>query len=273
MDAAELLRRNEVDAALSKLLDQVRGEPANPKFRVFLFQLACITGDWTRAKTQLDVAVSLDDGALLMGKIYGDAIACEAERRKVFAGEASPTIFGDPQPWMAELFEALRLDCRGDHAAAAALRERAFEAAPATAGRVDGQDCAWIADADSRLGPVLEVIINGRYFWLPFMRLSRLAIAPPTDLRDQVWMPAQFVLANGGETVGLILARYPGSEQSPDPLIRLARKTEWAEIGADTFQGRGQRMLATDVGDFPLMDIRLIELGDATITGQGTTHG
>jgi type VI secretion system protein ImpE len=273
MDAAELLRRNELDAALTQLLDQVRGEPANAKFRVFLFQLACVMGDWTRAKTQLDVAVSLDDGALLMGRIYGGAIACEAERRKIFAGEAVPTIFGDPQPWMAELYEALRLDCRGDHKAAAALRERAFDAAPASAGRVDGQACAWIADADSRLGPMLEVIINGRYFWLPFMRLTRLIIEPPTDLRDQVWMPVTFILANGGETAGLIPTRYPGSEQSPDPLIRLARKTEWTEIGGATFQGRGQRTLATDAGEFPLMDVRLIELDAAAPEAQDAARG
>jgi len=260
MDAAELLRRNELDAALAKLLDQVRGEPANAKFRVFLFQLACVTGDWKRAKAQLDVAVGLDDSAVLMGQIYGGALACEAERRKVFAGEAAPTIFGDPEPWMAELYEALRLNGRGDHGAAGVLRTRAFDNAPATPGRVNGQDCAWIADADSRLGPMLEVIINGRYFWLPFMRLSRLAIEPPSDLRDQVWMPVRLTFANGGETVALVPTRYVGSELSLDPLIRLARKTEWVEIAPETYQGRGQRTLATDEGEFPLMDVRTIEL-------------
>lgn len=258
MDAAELLRRNEVDAALAKLLDQVRAEPANPKFRVFLFQLCCITGDWVRAKNQLDVAVNLDPAALLMSQIYGGALACEAERRKVFAGDAPPTIFGEPQPWMAELYEALRLDCRGDHAAAASLRDRALDAAPASAVRVNDQECTWLADADSRFGPMLEAIINGRYFWLPFLRLGQVIIEPPADLRDQVWMPARFFFTNGGEAVGLIPTRYPGSEQDADPLIRLARKTAWTEVAPETFYGRGQRLLAADSGDFPLMDIRSI---------------
>jgi type VI secretion system protein ImpE len=273
MDAAEHLRRNELDASLAKLLDQVRSEPANAKFRVFLFQLACVMGDWTRAKTQLEVAISLDDGALLMGRIYGEAIAAEAERRKVFAGECPPAIFGKPQAWMAELCEALRLDCRGDFKAAAALRERAFDAAPASAGRIDGKLCAWIADADSRLGPMLEVIINGRYYWLPFLHLTRLTIAPPTDLRDQVWMPATIGLTNGGEAVALIPTRYPGSDQNAEPLIRLARKTAWTEIGADVFQGSGQRILATDEGEFPLMDIRSIELDEVATEEQGAPHG
>jgi type VI secretion system protein ImpE len=262
MDALELLRRNDAEGALAALLNQVRGNPADAKLRVFLFQLCCITGDWARAKTQLNVVTGMDDGALLMSRIYGDALTCAAERSKVFAGEAFPTIFGDPQPWMAELYEALRLDCRGEHAAAADLRDSALDAAPTSSGRIDGKDFSWIADADVRLGPMLEAIINGRYFWLPFIRIARITIEPPTDLRDQVWMPVKFVLVNGGETVGLIPTRYPGSERSADPLIRLARKTAWTEIAEGSQQGQGQRMLATDIDDFPLMDIRAIEIDE-----------
>src|SRR5437868_8435334 len=103
MDAAELLRGGELDAALARLLDQVRADPANPKLRVFLFQLSCITGAWSRAKTQLETALGMDSEAALMARVYGDALKCEDERRKAFEGEAAPTIFGEPQPWMAEL--------------------------------------------------------------------------------------------------------------------------------------------------------------------------
>jgi type VI secretion system protein ImpE len=263
VDAAELLRRGELDAAVARLVEQVRGDPANAKLRIFLFQLSCVTGAWERAKTQLDVALGIDRDALLMARVYSEALSCEEDRRKAFEGEAAPTIFGDPQPWMAELYEAIRLDRRGEHAASAALRARAYDAAPATSGQIDGQKFEWIADADSRLGPLLEVIVNGRYFWLPFLRITRIHIEPPNDLRDQVWMPAQFVLSNGGETVGLIPTRYFGSEKSTDPQVRLARKTDWVEIAAETFEGRGQRLLATDGGEYPVMDVRLVELDNA----------
>src|SRR5690242_1669290 len=266
MDAAELLRRNELDAALAKLLDQVRADPADAKYRVFLFQLSCVTGDWTRAAAQLKIAASLDQGALLMGRIYADALACEEERRKIFAGKAAPTIFGRPQSWMAELCEALRLDCNGEHAAASTLRARAFEAAAVVGGRIDGREFGWIADADSRIGPMLEAIINGRYFWVPFTHLARVNIEAPSALRDQVWMPANFVFVNGGESAGLIPTRYAGSEESPDALIRLARKTEWLEMSPDTFRGIGQRMLTTDIDDFPLMDVRTVELSSLAAT-------
>jgi len=111
-----------------------------------------------------------------------------------------------------------------------------------------------------RLGPVLEAIVNGRYYWVPFARLSRVTIEAPSDLRDVVWMPAYLQFENGGESPALIPTRYPGSETSEDGAIRLARKTEWVESAPDVFCGLGQRLITTDGGEFPLMDIRTITI-------------
>src|SRR5262245_61714584 len=162
MNAAELLRSNDLDGALEKLSKEVRADPSNAKLRTFMFQLLCILGDWDRAKTQLEVAGGLDADAAVMRSVYSAALAAEQERGRVLAGESPPTIFGQPEPWMAQLYEALRLDQKGEHGAASELRQRALDEAPATAGSIDGQAFAWIADADSRFGPVLETIINGR---------------------------------------------------------------------------------------------------------------
>jgi len=107
---------------------------------------------------------------------------------------------------------------------------------------------------------VLEACVNGRYYWVPFSRLSKVTFDPPEDLRDFVWMPAQLTFANGGETVALIPTRYPDSQNSDDGLILLARKTEWKEAGTDRYYGMGQRVLATDAGDHDLLSLRTIEL-------------
>jgi type VI secretion system protein ImpE len=73
-------------------------------------------------------------------------------------------------------------------------------------------------------------------------------------------MPVTLTFANGGETVALIPTRYPGSDRSSDPRILMARSTEWTDRDGDTHIGLGQRLLATDQGEFPLMDVRDIEL-------------
>jgi type VI secretion system protein ImpE len=108
---------------------------------------------------------------------------------------------------------------------------------------------------------VCEAVINGQYYWVPFGRFSKVVIEAPADLRDLVWMPAQFHFANGGEAVGVIPTRYSGSEASADPLIRLGRRTDWVEGPAGVFSGLGQRVLTTGDGDHPLLDVRTILVG------------
>ena len=140
------------------------------------------------------------------------------------------------------------------------VRAEAFDEAPATAGTWNGSRFEWIADADSRLGPVLEVMLTSGYYWVPLHRIRRIHVDAPTDLRDVVWMPAQFTWANGGEAIGLIPTRYVGSETSPDARIRLSRMTQWAEPSPGVYMGEGQRLLATDAGEYALMDTRVVEL-------------
>ncbi len=223
-------------------------------------------GQWDRALTQLNVAGELDASTLAMVQTYREALLCEGLRADVFAGKRSPVVFGKPEQWVALLLESLSLLANGQYAKSQDVRNQAFELAPATSGVIgdpsspDSEAFEWIADADARMGPMLEAIINGRYYWVPFNRIQSIKIEAPEDVRDMVWMPAYFTWANGGETVGLIPTRYPGSEESEDKLIRIARKTIWQELENGVYQGMGQRMLTTDVGEYPLMDLRLITL-------------
>ncbi len=261
MLAEQSVREGRIEEALAELQQQVRKAPDNAEYRVFLFQLLCVMGDWERARTQLKVLGELSAGSAPLVHVYGTAITCELLRREVFAGAKTPLILGEPLPWVALLLQGLTEAAQGRGAAAAALRAEALEKAQAVAGAIDGQSFDWIADADSRLGPVCEAVIDGRYYWVPFERLRSIALEAPSDLRDVVWMPAQLGLANGGQTAALIPARYPGSEADSDGLIRLGRKTEWDEVSPDTFHGRGQRMFATAGGEYALLSVRRIELG------------
>jgi type VI secretion system protein ImpE len=256
LDARELLRDGEIDAALKALQAQIRSEPANAKLRVFLFQLLCVNGNWDKARTQLELAGEMDAGTLGMVQVYREAMLNEALRTEVFAGRKTPLVFGDPQQWIALLLEALRLTGIGEAAKGQALRAEAFEQAPASGGRLNGKPFEWLADADSRLGPVLEAVVNGRYYWIPIGHIAEIKIEEPEDLRDLVWTPAQLKWTNGGDAVGLIPTRYPGSESSADPNVRLARRTDWSELSSDCYVGVGQRMFATDAGEYPLMEVR-----------------
>ena len=259
-------------AALARLQEDVRARPADAKLRVFLFQLLCVLGQWERALNQLKVASEMEPLALPMAQMYGDAVRCEAVRDAVFDGRKSPMILGEPDQWLALLIESRLRSGRGESEQAEDLRRRAFEDAPASSGEVNGTAFEWIADADSRLGPVMEAIINGRYYWVPFARLAKVTFEAPEDLRDMVWMPAQLLFANGGESLALIPTRYPGSESSPDGAIALARKTEWQPFAEDAYAGLGQRLFATDAAEIPMLDVRTMTLHADAPTGDAD-HG
>ena len=259
MNPHELINQGKLVAALAALQDLVRKDPSNAKYRIFLFQLLCVLGQWNRALTQLNVAGELDAANLPMVQTYREAIQCEALRNEVFSGARAPLIFGRPQPWLVLLLEALKADAIGELARAAVARASAFDAVPAGSGSIDGQRFEWLADADQRLGPVLETVVNGRYFWIPMQRISRIEFDAPVDLRDAVWTPASFTWSNGAQTVGLIPTRYNGTTGSSDEALRMARRTEWIDEGPLSGQGLGQRMLVSDAGEYALMDVRLIE--------------
>lgn len=274
--AAELLKAGDPTAALKALTDEVRARPGDAKHRVFLAQLLCVLGQWERALNQLTVAAELDALALPMKQMYGEAIRCEGLRAAVFAGTRSPMVFGQPDEWLALLIESLLRRGRGEHALAAQLRERAFDAAPAIAGTLDGAPFEWLADADMRLGPVLEAFVNGKYHWIPFARLARVRLDPPEDLRDCVWLPAQLQFENGGEALALVPTRYVGSESSADGLLQLARKTEWQQLELEVWTGLGQRVFGSDAGDHAMLDVREIvftQRGDAEAADAAHTDG
>lgn len=257
--AQDYLKAGDLAGALAELQNAVRARPDDAKLRIFLFQLLCVMGDWNRAVAQLKVCAQLEASALPMAQTYREAIICEVFREKVFSGEKEPLIFGKPSEWMALIVQSQQALAGGQFEQAATLREQAFDAAPTTSGDADGQDFEWIADADMRFGPVLEIIINGKYFWMPFSALASLRLDPPADLRDTVWTAASLTLHNGGELVGLIPTRYPGTVENGDDAMRLARATEWRDVGHETFLGLGQRLLTTEHGDLPIMDVRNLQ--------------
>ncbi len=267
MEAQEHVRAGDVNAALNALQDQVRAEPSEARHRVFLFQLLSILGQWDRALTQLNVAGEMDAANLGMAQVYRQALAVESMREEVFAGKRTPLIFGDPEQWIALLFEALKLSAAGEIAQSEDLRGEALELSPATSGRLNDREFEWIADADSRMGPMIEAIINGRYFWVPFNHVWEMRIDEPEDLRDLVWVPAEFKWTNGGEAVALIPARYPGSEGSDDPRVQLGRMTTWEDHGNDFYTGLGQRMLATDAEECPILDVRNVVIDQPDAAG------
>jgi type VI secretion system protein ImpE len=159
---------------------------------------------------------------------------------------------------MAGMVDAVRLIANGKGDAARNGRDAALEGAPETPCEVNGEAVDWLADADSRLGPIIEAFIEGKYLWVPMQRIRSVAFGKRTHVLDAIWAPADFEWTNGGTAEGLIPVRYPGSESHPDAMVKVGRSTEWSEPVEGYAVGSGHRVYATAERDYPLADLKAI---------------
>ncbi len=259
MDTLAAIKEGRLDEALASVKDAVRNAPTDGRQRSVLFQIYCLQGNWEGAKTQLELVGNFDVEASMWVGVCEKLLVCETERRMVFEGRQPPTLFGKPPEWVGGMIEAFRLGLEGKWAAAAASQTQALEAAPATAASLNGQDVAWVADGDSRLGPLLEAYIGGKYYWIPFEHIRKFSLRPRTHLMDAVWAPADFVWLNEGQTAGYIPVRYSASEKSADPQIVLGRKTEWREEADHFFCGLGHRTFITSEAELGLGEVKSVQ--------------
>ncbi len=243
-----LLREGDLDGARAALVDIVRAKPGDDTARMFLFQLLCVTGEWDKARKQLQALAQVAENAQMLAATYNQAIDAELIRADVFAGKADMPVLVGMGGWIEGVAKAISLSAKGDHAQAEALRDEAFGQAPDTPGSLDGQAFEWIADADMRFGPTFEAIVAGRYGLVPFDAVASITSEGPQDLRDTVWYPVQLALKSGQSIAAFIPARYPGSEASSSSAIRLGRQTDWVDAqGAEA--GIGQRLWSLSEGD------------------------
>lgn len=265
---------------------QIRAQPAAAAHRWALFQLLCVMGHWERAVQQLQVYAQLDPQQAPAAQACRDLIRAERRRAQVLTGRARPGFVFDAPSWIEGLLEALQLTATGQLDEADLVRERALDQAPLVPARSAdrGADLQldWIADSDSRLGPVCEVITAGHYRWLPFSDIAAWRIERPSMLLDLVWAPCTLTLTDGSAMPGFMPARYSGSENPQGDsrehdAIRLGRSTSWQDTGRTGVIALGQKTWTTSAGDLSIFELTKAEFGDRATdrepVQQDGTHG
>jgi type VI secretion system protein ImpE len=229
MSARELYQAGKLDAAVQALVAELRDNPADARRRTFLFELLCFAGEYDRAEKHLAVLAGDGPDAATGALLYRAALAGERTRGELFAKAEFP-----PAP------------------APCAIR-----------GTLNGKPFESLEDADPRIGARFEIFAAGDYLWLPMMHVSSIRMEAPKRLRDLLWAPA--LIRTGpafqGKELGEVLAPVlsPFSFRHADDAVRLGRATVWEERenGGIPF---GQKMLLVDGEDFPLLEVRDIEI-------------
>lgn len=253
-----LIKEHSLAQLLTDTEAKIRAQPMDMDSRWVLFQVLCLMGQWSRALRQLPMAIEgISLGAKqieLVADGYRRLITAELARHEVFGGMRVPEFDGEASTWMLALAEALALENLGNQTAADARRQAGLEDAPTVSGCCEQGQFTWLADADSRLGPVLEVLFEGRYLWLGLDQVRFFTILPPSRLIDLVWTPIAITLCAGQILLGHLPARYVDSENGSDAL-RLGHETLWHNQGETAVIGLGRKMWMSDVGEWGFFDL------------------
>jgi type VI secretion system protein ImpE len=256
MAGIELLKTGPLSAAIKQVADGVREKPADLAARTFYFELLCVNGDLDRAAKQLDV-LGAANPELGVG-IYLGALRAERERRAFFHGGPRPRILGESVHASAHL-EAVEHYAAGNFAAAAKLLQDSAEERASPRATLNGNPVTGICDSSDLLGPFLEVVMDGHYAWIPWRDIRSLSLPGPKYLRDTVWLPVSLELASGGHGEALVFSLYVDSQLQADEL-KLGHETIWLTDPMEFTVGYGQKVIATDQADYPLLEIRTLEV-------------
>jgi type VI secretion system protein ImpE len=229
MNARELYQAGQLGAAVQALGAELRDNPTDSRRRTFLFELLCFAGEYDRAEKHLDILAQVSADAATGALLYRAALAAERTRHQLFDKRDYPS---GPAP------------------------------APVR-GTLNGKPFESLEDADPRIGARIEVFAAGDYLWLPLAHLASLTMEAPKRLRDLLWIPA--TIRTGpelkdkelGET--LMPALSPFSYRHSDDAVRLGRATVWEGENGQSIPF-GQKMLLVDGEDFPLLEVRTLEI-------------
>ncbi|KVN24085.1 ImpE/SciE family protein [Burkholderia stagnalis] len=263
------LQETTLAACIAETGARIRRAPTHAAHRWALFQLLCAACDWQRALQQLQVYAQLDTRQTSTAFAYRDLIRAESRRARVLDGSERPAVVFDAPSWMNDMLDALRLARDGQISAADDARERALDAAPLVAAVANDRHLDWIADSDTRLGPVCEIVAAGHYRWVPLSDIASWTIARPASLVDLLWAPCTLELSDDSTMHGFMPARYPDSTDTDDAL-RVGRTTRWREAGRTGIIASGQKTWASSAGDFGLFELPVCHFVDAPKQRQPT---
>ena len=254
MVGAELLKTGRLSEAMERVAEQVKAKPGDLAARTFYFELLVLNGDLDRAAKQLDVLSSVTGE---IGSLYAGAIQAQKERCNFSHGGPRPRVLADV-PYAKGYLEALEHHAAGESGIAMELLEAA-QSERSLRAMLNGGEVHDLNDSHDLLGPFLELVMEGHYAWVPWESIQSLTIPEPRYLRDTIWTPASMTLHSGDHGEVLLFSLYVDTHLQDDD-IKLGRRTVWEQNPAGFTVAYGQKVIAADDRDWPILEIRSVEV-------------
>jgi type VI secretion system protein ImpE len=268
MNPSELFKAGKLQEATAAQLQEVKNKPGDQGKRLFLFELLAFAGDLERARRQIDAVTYEDPDLETAAAAYRKLIDAEEARRRLFRDGLSPEFLVDPPANLQRRLQAVNRMREGRPAEAAAELARAAAETPPAAGLLNGKAFDHLRDCDDLLGGVLEVMAQGKYFWVPLHQVELLAANAPASPRDLLWLPAHLQMRDGPEGDVFLPALYPGSHEHADDAVKLGRATDWTGAEGEPVRGADLKMFLCGDDDISILEWRQLEMLPTQAPGQ-----
>lgn len=259
-----LFASGQLASAITALTAEVKAHPTDTARRTFLFELLCFAGEWERAEKQLAVIGQQSAQAEIGVQAYRNCIMAERARQRLFTEGAPPHYVAPPPAYLDLHLQAINARRASQYEVARALLDQAEEGRPALTGSFNGQPFADFRDCDDFVAPVLELVVQGEYTWLPLEQIIRIEMEPPQQLRDLLWSVVQ-IESEAFQGAALTPILYTGTSTHADEQVRLGRMTVWQALPAGLFAAAGARLFLVDDTEKPLLEGRAIDFTRAAM--------
>lgn len=260
MSANDLYRAGKLQQAIDEQTQVVKASPGDQAKRLFLFELLAFAGDLDRAKRQIE-AVHYSEMELETAVLgYRRLMDAEEMRRRVFREAVMPQFLVPPPEHVGKRLQAVAQLKDGNLAETAKLLAEADAMTAPVTGTLNKKPFTALRDADDLFGPILEVMAQGAYYWVPLEQIDALGANEPKVPRDLIWFPANISMRDGPSGDVFLPALYPGSHEHADDQVRLGRMTDWKTPEGGPVQGVGLRVFLAGEDGVNLPDWRELQI-------------
>ncbi|MEE8468347.1 MAG: type VI secretion system accessory protein TagJ [Planctomycetota bacterium] len=240
MDAHDLYKSGQLDAAIEAMNEEVRSHPADPDRRSFLCDLLCIQGNYERADVQLEAIRTQLPGALPAVALIRQLVRSEQWRQQTFVEGRVPEFLETPTENLQLHLQATISLREGDVQSAIEHLARAEELRVRVGGTWDESIFDDFRDCDDVTSSFFEVLTStGKYYWIPMEKVETITFHSPDRPRDLLWRRVSMDVRGGPDGEVFLPTIYAPRREDAKDAEHLGRLTEWSE--ELPVRGRGLR--------------------------------
>jgi len=260
MKPKEFFEVGQLDNAIDAIIAEVKKHPTDISRRGFLCELLFARRAWERADKQLDLIGHQDPNTMHMVALWRQLIRGGQARDQFFAEGRVPEVLEEPNELTQSYLKASVSLRENNKAEAYKILEEAEEKRPEIKGTLNGEAFSDFRDLDDSAPAILEVLTStGKYYWIPFSRITSLEFHDAEGPLDLIFRRATLEVNQGGPDGDVYIpAIYPTLPEEDQERLLLGKATDWLGDEGEPVLGAGQKMFLVDDRSISIMEIKAL---------------